>query len=1107
MCHPERQDGMGDPRSLPGRRGKRREPAAAHVSVGRIPARLASLLPYWVRSQVVPKWIQSQRRARMAACALGLCWAIAGAYFASQVSAQPEQAADAGSDSGVDAAVPVPPQLLAPVEHDPRIDQIRALIAGTLAVEVDPQSLFDVPLTDPAAIQIASIRERSLLDVTENLAQRRAFTPPLLPDAPSDAAEATAAEAEATNPIGVPQDAGALLAAIESVDPARWSDQVALAKARLDFYTLAPAQRERLLQEHRARQEAAKPQESEQEQLARKAEAERQRALEEARAARTEAERLVNEEKARLIALKAQIEAVRNGFELRQQQLRNERDAVIGWQRRVREAKRANASEADATYDALRSALWSARNELSSALDALDTDRTEVPDVGPDRLQNLPAGVDAQEVTKRRLALVREIAAARKQERSLRERLAASLLESISSLNQERLGLLPYLSNRRRSAALDFGPEGWEQASAEVRHLALIIRYHRHVAAAWRAAFRAGRSEQLSAWQITTIVVPMALLTWGFIWGWRRLPGWLVGIDRRMGEAERAQRQVTASPARRALRFFAKVHKPVLWLVYFFALQSLLPERARALLEVQLLTSIVGWILGGALVVDVTNALAAGTHVALTATRNTIDELRLRSLQIVGRTTVAFALILVLSDRLVGKGTIYGWVLSTCWLAAIPVFLVLVRLWRDVVFQRVERAHKRSRSQAWVLANRTGWKSFLAAMVGAVQLFSLGTVKLLRNWITGFDFVRRAHAYLFRLELNRLSEGSPAVQLDAMDADKRDLLCPDRPYDSWLSNSNDGVLAEVESYLSRGTTSVLAIVGARGAGKTTLLRELGARSAGRVKSIDCEPGNTLERVQKQLTEPPAPADAPVDEPELILLDDAHVLVKPVIGGLAEFDDLLSLARAEHPPRVWVLTLDSAVWPFLRRARDSRPLFEEVFVLEPWTESEIGTLLDQRSEAAGIRPIYDDLLDKLPQGADAFDRAEALQERQIAYIRMLWDHVGGNPALALEAWRNSLGCDPLGLPHVRPLQVPDGSRIEGMSDASMFILRAVLQLEPAGMEDIARVTRLPPEQVRVALRFGEAEGYYAIRDGRVRVSWRWLRTVLRLLERRHLLVNE
>ncbi|MBS2023156.1 MAG: hypothetical protein JST92_12145 [Deltaproteobacteria bacterium] len=151
-------------------------------------------------------------------------------------------------------------------------------------------------------------------------------------------------------------------------------------------------------------------------------------------------------------------------------------------------------------------------------------------------------------------------------------------------------------------------------------------------------------------------------------------------------------------------------------------------------------------------------------------------------------------------------------------------------------------------------------------------------------------------------------------------------------------------------------------------------------------------------------------------------------------------------------------------------------------------------------------MYDALLDRLPPGADEIERQDALDAKRAGYERMLWDHVGGNPGLALEAWRVSLGQDAAGLVHVRPLRVPDIEQLERLPDSSLFVLRAVLQLAPTSAEVIAQATRLRPDEVLQDLRFGVAQGFYEQTSRQVRIAWPWLRAVNRLLERRHLLVS-
>ncbi|MEO7331437.1 MAG: hypothetical protein ABI193_22875, partial [Minicystis sp.] len=241
-------------------------------------------------------------------------------------------------------------------------------------------------------------------------------------------------------------------------------------------------------------------------------------------------------------------------------------------------------------------------------------------------------------------------------------------------------------------------------------------------------------------------------------------------------------------------------------------------------------------------------------------------------------------------------------------------------------------------------------------------------------------------------------------------------------------------------------------------------------------------------------------------PSIILLDDAHTLIEPRIGGLAKFDEIIAFVRAHSDDVTWVFAIDASVWPLLKRARDARPMFDVIHFLSPWDEGQIGALIAERCKDAGLVFSYDDLLDKLPPGADEIDRQDALRAKRAGYERMLWDHVGGNPGLAMEAWRVSLGQDEAGVIHVRPLQVPDITQLERLPDASLFVLRAVLQLAPTDVETVAQATRLRPEEVLQDLRFGRAHGFYDDQVGRVRIAWPWLRAVTRLLERRHLLVS-
>jgi hypothetical protein len=305
---------------------------------------------------------------------------------------------------------------------------------------------------------------------------------------------------------------------------------------------------------------------------------------------------------------------------------------------------------------------------------------------------------------------------------------------------------------------------------------------------------------------------------------------------------------------------------------------------------------------------------------------------------------------------------------------------------------------------------------------------------------------------------------------------------------------------------STGQGGLVAIVGSRGLGKSTLLRRITARVDGSAL-LAAHPDSSVEELQKFFgANAKARAEAGLGAPPLLVIDDAHALMKPIRGGLRAFDEALTFARAHSEKTLWVFAIDSALWPFLQRARDSRPLFDEVLKLEAWEDDQVGELLSQRCREAGIQPTFEDLLEKLPPSADEIDKQEALTAKRIGYFRVVWDYAVGNPGLALEVWRASLGEDPTGSVCVRPLAVPDAGALELLPDSALFILRAILQMGPARIEDVARATRIAEAQVHNAVRVGRARGYLCETRGRVQVTWPWLRSVMALLERRHLLVN-
>ena len=328
----------------------------------------------------------------------GLALALA---VGSWLAARPGLAAgNDGAEPARDAGLPTAPT--SPAE-DPRAQHIRDLVAGALDPRLEPQSLFDVSLEDEAAVQAEVLRLRALLARIDEAAAR-----------PTGGGSRGTAR-------GVGLDDGGPSAELRAQARRLFEARLETDRAQLAFYELERARRTALLRDHAARRAASLPAESEAERSRRVLEEERARALEAARVARSEAERAVSEEQARLLALEADVRAVRAGFERSREALAVRRDATLGWQRRAREARGAGPVEADATYDALRRALRAARDELAEALSTLGRRDSSVPELGPDPLRDIPGDVSREAQLALRASLADTIAEARRAERSLLE--------------------------------------------------------------------------------------------------------------------------------------------------------------------------------------------------------------------------------------------------------------------------------------------------------------------------------------------------------------------------------------------------------------------------------------------------------------------------------------------------------------------------------------------------------------------------------------------------------------------------------------------------------------------------------------------------------------
>lgn len=1008
-------------------------------------------------------------------------------------------------------------------------DDILALLEDRLDPEIEADSLFDIDLESERAVAVEVTRLRRVLaeldpDPTMTAADA----------GPTDGGLEPAPTSALSEADGGASAGGAAAMPTREVEPYPVADPELLAarltvdRYRLRFYELGKDGRDALVAKHQARQADAKQQDddaklTDAERRQRKAAAARQQALDAARTAHTEAERRVAEERARLLGIQEQQAALDAALIADKRQMDTFAESVLGWLRKadqVLEAEREARPEVariDRIYDELVEHLGATRKGFAEAIATVDSVEGTPEPVGADPLLELPVEIDRQSLVELRKKLgdtERELLTRRE---SLRWKRMRQLHKAVRSLDERRRGLVRLLSDDKRDETLGFGPEGFEQARGEAEQVRLVLLYHTYETRRWAKRLGSGEGAGGAAVVLIATAVKWLLPLILFVW-WRRR------ADRTLDRWQRAARERASRSDRprssRALEwgvgFVRRIRVPLEWLLLFVTILALLPKGASELLEVELAWTVLTWTLGGMLAVHTLDALFARRR-SNGGLAVDVGKLRLRTLVMVGRVMVLVGLVLSLTAELVGRGTIYDWVFTTCWWAAAPIGLVVVHWWRPVIFHHVDRQRKEDLFLGWLDRVRDGWGSFFAAAGGGLYLLATAAVGRLRRYLGGLEWVRRGLALWFRHEVGRKTDGTAAdADAEPVEPDLFDALGPEHPPAQVIGDETDAVLTELLRRIEQPGGAVVAVVGERGSGKSTLL-ELVRLGAPDTLQVQCTP-NGIEGFQTALRAAlDLPASAKGDSvrerlndsrtgTDALLVDDAHFLVRPVVDGLEEVDRLIALARAASARTTWVFAFDRVIWQFFQRAREVRPLFDEVVELRPWSEPAIVRLIESRCRALDLQLDFSRLVTDLGDNPGTVAREQALERARTGYHRILWDYSRGNPAVALHFLRSSLAREPGGKLVVKLPRSPRASDSAGLPESTLFVLRAVAQLDEAAPATIAEATMLEEAQVADSLRYAKTRGWVVEADGRYSLPWEWFRAVTRFLERRHLLTG-
>lgn len=826
-----------------------------------------------------------------------------------------------------------------------------------------------------------------------------------------------------------------------------------------------------------------------------------QRARAEDMRAAAEAER-----RALLSATISQLRVARDALDAEAARIENESAAIelietqaLAWPRKVAAVAAApgNEASADALYGELITELRETRSALSDALSggtASEGLAVPVPPVDP----ALVSDEDGERLADYQQALVRRVGELNRIDSALVTKRRDALYRSMQTMNEARLALLPSLSSDLRSRVTGFGEEGLEQVRREVKQIVLTLRYNLATGFADLKAFGGALMDFRPGHLLLILQILLVIVLFRF---WRGIGPSVLGD---MESAQRAHKPQTFLSGFLAYVFGLVRHalRPLDWLALLLVLHWLFPAFF-APAPIRLLWLISCWIVAGAALVQVIDAMArAGQG------EDPRAALRKRSLRLVASVIIGVGLVLTVTASLVGKGAIYSWLLTFCWLLAIPVLFIITTWWRERIDTLARLGAPRNAVLAWASRNPDGISGALGRVAAGFVLMAQGARVVIARRIRQLSLIREILGQRARQKASeRVTADEESGRYVALSDAELDHLAPHgRPVAEGL------VVAEELASAVPLPGHVMAVVGDRGHGKTTILRRL-ARLSG-LPSLHLEADGKGDDLISALSEGLGCAgearsiiDALHARPHCVAIDDLQRVIVPSIGGLARFDALVEIARNTQGTTSWIFAIGGAAWPFLERARGDRPLFDDEIYLHPWPVERIRALVERRSASAGIEPEFEYAGDDT--GTMLFEEEIAPEERaRRAFYTALTEESGGNPAVALERWRRSLFRDrETGQVCVRTFKAPDFARLAAMPPITMFVLRTILQMDIARIGDIARATDLSPSRVRESVRSCELLGVVRSHGEGYRIRLYWLQEVRRLLLAQNLIAGK
>jgi len=681
--------------------------------------------------------------------------------------------------------------------------------------------------------------------------------------------------------------------------------------------------------------------------------------------------------------------------------------------------------------------------------------------------------------------------------------------EVVVGLFAQRDRLFALVTARTRERLESGGPVGrasfWHELAYLKTRLLSQVRVVRQ--GTRQVASNVGDSPLVTIWRALQLALVVVVFR-----GWRRWSRKGLKASRQRLLAIRP-RQASNLRLARLLWYVDRVGGPLAWLILVVVLEQLVSPRGFEEIT-SLIYTILVWVFVARLIVQLIDALAARGVAGLRSAR---ADLRLGSLRLIAGWAVVLGLGSSLVTRYLGHGTVHAYWVRLWTLMSVPVAALLVYWWRDEIHGRLEAL---SHELAWarrLAERRRGLWGYLLTILGAVYLLWVEAIDRLLALLSGWDIGRRFIAVLVRREVERDSlRGDDQDESPIPDALAERLIeARDVRLDAVAKSERTALLAAVAE--GRGGGHV--VLGERGLGKTVFLERLAAEIGEGVISVGCPPGGYPALARELAGALGVSLDGdPADEAatrrlaaaidaagvRVILVDDAHLLARPWMGGQRGLDRLVGLDGAIHTPIDWVLAIDDRAWRYISLARGERALFHGVVPLPAWSEESLGMLLQSRAKSCGLELDYGRIV--LPRQLDAGEHDSAADRNRFGYARILWELADGNPEVAMRLFAGSLRRTQDGRIVVRLPQATFSVALNEASIETLLALRVMMQCEIATTDDLVRSLRISEARAVSIVRFCLQNGWIEPVEGGHRIEWSWFRPIARALVRRNLMAR-